>query len=229
MRARVVAAGAALWWIAASGAAEAAPDCGALAGAKLDNVNLLSAVEAPAAGDLPAYCRVLGFVRPAINFEIRLPLEGWNGKFYMAGCGGFCGLLLSDAPGFTNAMNHGLRRGYATATMDGGHWGSSVVDGRWAGGNPTAKMDWGQRAVTETAKVGKAMVKAYFGREPSKAYFAGCSTGGRMAAMEAWKYPKDFDGITGKISLDEKRNASKSAVVLTIKDGKFSFVETVAP
>lgn len=180
-----------------------AADCAALARAKLDAVNLLSATEVAAAGDLPAYCRVLGFVRPAINFELRLPLEGWNGKFYMAGCGGFCGLLLADAPGFTNAMNFGLRRGYAAATMDGGHWGASVVDGRWAAGNPVARADWGQRAVTETARVGKAIVKAFYGREQGRAYFAGCSTGGRMAAMEAARYPKDFDGIiAGAPALD---------------------------
>jgi branched-chain amino acid transport system substrate-binding protein len=40
---------------------------------------------------------------------------------------------------------------------------------------------------------------------------------------------KDFPGITGKITIDEKRNASKPAVILTIKDGKFKYVETVAP
>ncbi|MEI8340893.1 MAG: ABC transporter substrate-binding protein [Verrucomicrobiota bacterium] len=40
---------------------------------------------------------------------------------------------------------------------------------------------------------------------------------------------KDFPGVTGKISIDEKRNASKSAVILTIKDGKFKYMETVAP
>jgi branched-chain amino acid transport system substrate-binding protein len=40
---------------------------------------------------------------------------------------------------------------------------------------------------------------------------------------------KDFPGVTGKITIDEKRNASKSAVILTIKDGKFKYMETVAP
>ncbi len=197
----LIGAAAALWL---AGAAPAlAADCGALANQKLDSVNLLSAVEVPAAGDLPAYCRVLGFVRPAINFEVRLPVQGWNGKLYVTGCGGFCGLLLSDVPGFTNAMNHGLRRNYAVATMDGGHWGTSVLDGRWAQNNPVAQMDWGQRAVTETAKVSKAMVKAFYGSEQRKSYFAGCSTGGRMAAMEASRYPKDFDGIiAGAPALD---------------------------
>lgn len=49
------------------------------------------------------------------------------------------------------------------------------------------------------------------------------------ALRDAIAATKDYAGITGKITLDEKRNANKSAVVLTIKDGKFSYVETLAP
>jgi branched-chain amino acid transport system substrate-binding protein len=49
------------------------------------------------------------------------------------------------------------------------------------------------------------------------------------ALRDAINSTKDFDGITGKITLDEKRNANKSAVILTIKDGKFSFVQSLAP
>jgi Tannase and feruloyl esterase len=149
----------------------------------------------PASGDLPAYCRVLGYVRPAINFEIRLPLRDWNGKFYMAGCGGFCGSLGANAPGFSNAMNFGLRRNYAVSTSDSGHWGSSATDGRWAMDNPVAQMDFAQRSVPETARVTKIILKVFYGAEQKKSYFAGCSNGGRMAAMEALRYPKDFDGI----------------------------------
>ena len=40
---------------------------------------------------------------------------------------------------------------------------------------------------------------------------------------------KNFRGVTGVISLDAQRNPTKSAVVLTVKDGKFQFVETVNP
>ncbi len=40
---------------------------------------------------------------------------------------------------------------------------------------------------------------------------------------------KDFQIVTGKITLDEKRNASKSAVVLEVKDGKFVYKTTVNP
>ena len=40
---------------------------------------------------------------------------------------------------------------------------------------------------------------------------------------------KAFDGITGRIDMDADRNASKPAAILTIKDGKFAYVETVSP
>ncbi|MEI6493577.1 MAG: ABC transporter substrate-binding protein, partial [Verrucomicrobiota bacterium] len=40
---------------------------------------------------------------------------------------------------------------------------------------------------------------------------------------------KGFDAITGTITLDEKRNASKSAVILAIENGGFQFVESVQP
>src|SRR5215475_14388085 len=113
--------------------------CDLLAGLKIENVNLLSSTKVAATADLPAHCRVLGYVRPAINFEIRLPAQNWNGKFYMAGCGGFCGTLDSDRAGFTNAMNYGLQRNYAVATTDAGHWGTSAADARWAYNNRIAE------------------------------------------------------------------------------------------
>jgi branched-chain amino acid transport system substrate-binding protein len=40
---------------------------------------------------------------------------------------------------------------------------------------------------------------------------------------------KDFDGVTGKTTINEKRDATKSAVILQVKDGKFKYLETVAP
>ena len=40
---------------------------------------------------------------------------------------------------------------------------------------------------------------------------------------------KDFQAVTGKISIDDKRNASKPAVVLEVQDGKFLYKSTVNP
>ncbi|MGS0894021.1 tannase/feruloyl esterase family alpha/beta hydrolase [Burkholderia stagnalis] len=189
--------------IATAAHAQTARPCRSLQEMRIEDANLLSAVEVPATSELPAYCRVLGFVRPSANFEIRLPIRDWNGKFYMVGCGGFCGSMMSDAPGFTNAMNFGLKRNYAAVTTDSGHWGRGPVDARWARYNTVARLDWGQRAVTETARVAKEIVRTYYRANIKKSYFAGCSTGGRMAAMEAERYPDDFDGIiSGAPALD---------------------------
>lgn len=40
---------------------------------------------------------------------------------------------------------------------------------------------------------------------------------------------KDFPGVTGKISIDENRNAAKPAVILTIEHGELKLVDHVAP
>jgi branched-chain amino acid transport system substrate-binding protein len=40
---------------------------------------------------------------------------------------------------------------------------------------------------------------------------------------------KDFPGVTGIITMDANRNASKPAVIVTIKNGEFKYVETIAP
>ena len=40
---------------------------------------------------------------------------------------------------------------------------------------------------------------------------------------------KEFPCVTGKTTLDAQRNATKSAVIITVKDGKFKYVETINP
>jgi branched-chain amino acid transport system substrate-binding protein len=40
---------------------------------------------------------------------------------------------------------------------------------------------------------------------------------------------KDYSGVTGKISINEQRNAIKPAVILEIKGGQFKYKETVQP
>jgi pimeloyl-ACP methyl ester carboxylesterase len=170
--------------------------CSALENLRIEDTNLLSATVVPAEEGLPEYCRVLGFVRPAINFEVRLPTVGWNEKFYMAGCGGYCGRI-------SMAMNSGLRRNYAVSTMDAGHWSAGPTDGQWAYHNRVAEVDYGYRAVTETARVSKALLQAFYQAQQKRSYFNGCSNGGRQALMEAWRYPDDFDGIiSGAPALD---------------------------
>lgn len=40
---------------------------------------------------------------------------------------------------------------------------------------------------------------------------------------------KDFQAVTGKITINENRDASKSAVILQVAGGKFKYLETVEP
>jgi branched-chain amino acid transport system substrate-binding protein len=40
---------------------------------------------------------------------------------------------------------------------------------------------------------------------------------------------KDFPGATGATTLDANRDASKPAVIITVQNGKFKYVETIAP
>lgn len=51
----------------------------------------------------------------------------------------------------------------------------------------------------------------------------------RTALRDALAKTKNFDGVTGKITIDANRNARKSATILTIKNGKQAFVMTMAP
>ena len=40
---------------------------------------------------------------------------------------------------------------------------------------------------------------------------------------------KDFDGVSGKITIDAKRDATKPMVILQVKEGKFKLVDTINP
>lgn len=56
---------------------------------------------------------------------------------------------------------------------------------------------------------------------------AGTTDGAKV--RDALAAVKGFSGVTGKITMDADRNASKPAVILVIRDGQFKYVETVAP
>ncbi len=54
------------------------------------------------------------------------------------------------------------------------------------------------------------------------------STGG-PAIRDALAATKDYPGVSGNTTIDAERNATKSAVIIAIKDGHFKFVESIAP
>jgi len=183
-------------------AASAAPvPCPDLAKLSLAHTSITLAEAVPAGSftppggraipDLPAFCRVAGVLKPSsdsdIRFEVWLPAAGWNGRYEGFGNGGFAGSI-SFAP-----MGAAVSRGYATASTDTGHTGGT--DAAWALGHPEKVVDFGYRAVHETAAAAKAIIRAYYGDSPRHSYFSSCSNGGRQALMEAQRFPEDYDGI----------------------------------
>ena len=149
---------------------------------------------APAAppANIPAHCRVVMVLKPTsdsiINMELWLPTQNWNGKFMGVGNGGFAGSI----QGLANDMPQAIRLGYATAGTDTGH---QDPGGAWAIGHPEKMIDFGYRSTHEMTLKSKQIIKAFYDQNPKYSYFKGCSTGGRMALMEAQRYPNDYDGI----------------------------------
>jgi feruloyl esterase len=146
--------------------------------------------------DLPEFCAIRGTIDPDIGFEARFPLEDWNGKYYQAGCGGYCGSLQPDKEGASNSINAALKKGFATITTDGGHraW---IGDASWAEDNPVAVEVYAHQLIPLTHRAGSLLVREYYGYPARLDYFGGCSNGGRLAAMAAQRYPELFDGILG--------------------------------
>jgi branched-chain amino acid transport system substrate-binding protein len=56
---------------------------------------------------------------------------------------------------------------------------------------------------------------------------AGTTEGPKLRA--ALTATKNFPGVTGRTTIDAQRNASKSAVILTVKNGQATYVETIDP
>jgi feruloyl esterase len=167
-------------------------------------------------GGLPAFCRVTATLTPSsdssIRIELWLPESAWNGRFLGTGGGGFQGVITYDE------LAIGIRAGFAATNSDLGT-GSSGCNPLYCGsdgnmGNPLATAfgdpaapstglfghperikDFGYRAIHLMTVRGKEIAGAFYGQHADKSYFAGCSTGGQNALMEAQRFPDDYDGI----------------------------------
>ena len=142
---------------------------------------------------LPPFCRVAGTLKPSadsdIRFEVWMPASGWNGKFVGVGNGVWAGSITYFS------MAQPIAMGYATAATDDGHQGSPM-DASFAQGHPEKLVDFGYRAPHEMTVAAKAVIAAFYGTGASRSLFVSCSTGGRQALMEAYRYPGDYDGIS---------------------------------
>src|SRR5579872_269247 len=164
-------------------------ECSHLVMLRFPDVKVTEAVDVPAkAGGAitVAHCRVNGVIGTEIKFSLLLP-DAWNHKFVMGGGGGFVGSVQNMAQGSVNA-------GYATVGTDTGHTGGGT-DASWALNNVERQVNFGYLAVHRTAEVAKAILRSYYGANEQRAYFSGCSNGGRQGLMEAQRFPDDFDGV----------------------------------
>ncbi len=134
----------------------------------------------------PPFVQVKGTIGGAIRFELLLP-DDWNERFVMGGGGGFVGSV-------QNSARYSVYGGYATVGTDTGHQ-SSGTSATWAYNNVEAQLNFGYLAVHRTAEVAKALIRTYYGKDPTYSFFLGCSRGGGQAMMESQRFPGDFDGI----------------------------------
>ena len=110
------------------------------------------------------------------------------------GGGGFAGNVRAEAAA------DGLTRGYAVIQNDLGHASVSALDASFAFDaagkrNVEGIVDFGHRATHLATVIGKQVAARFYGREPARAYWQGCSTGGRQGLAEVQRYPGDYDGV----------------------------------
>jgi feruloyl esterase len=197
---------------------------------------------------LPAFCRVTATLTPtsdsAIKIETWLPETTWNGRFLGTGGGGFQGIISY------NELASGIQAGFAATNSDlgtgvsgcsplycgsDGNMGNPLAIAFGDPPNPTPGLfghperikDFGYRAIHLMTVKGKEIADAFYQQRAAKAYFAGCSTGGQNALMEAQRFPNDYDGILagapafnrthlhmGAISLWQDTHASPGRLIL---------------
>lgn len=177
------------------------PSCASLTGVRVPNVTI-SHASGFAGGDLgiddetdplrglPPFCRASATVESAtdssVQVEVWLPeASAWNGRFLATGNGGGAGSI-----SYATGLVEGVKRGFAVANTDLG----TAPDINEAERFPIRWEDFGHRANFEMARVGKALVEAFYGREAHHSYFQGCSTGGQQSLTTAQRYPDEFDG-----------------------------------
>jgi pimeloyl-ACP methyl ester carboxylesterase len=191
-------------FVSAVHAAGAAPvSCAALASLKPQGTpfEIVKAEVIPAAGALPAHCRVEGVMdkrtgrdgKPyAIRFAVSLPDE-WNGRFMYQGGGGLNGTLAPPLGNRFSGDTSSLAQGFAIASTDSGH-SATGFDATFMD-DQEAALNFLYQANAKVTVVAKQIVAARYGRPSHHSYWVGCSTGGREGMMMSQRFPDYFDGI----------------------------------
>lgn len=182
-------------------------ECENLAGQLVADTEISISVLNGGDREVGPYCHVEGRIVDRIGFVMRLPTDSWNGKFAVAGCGGFCGSLRPDKKGYSNSMIQALKSGYAVIQTDGGHQAQSW-DTDWAIGDEVALKLFAGEWIPLAVATGRGLIEAYYGNSPGRSYFSGCSNGGRLGMYAAQRYPEYFDGIAAGGSIMDLTGSS---------------------
>jgi feruloyl esterase len=220
----------------AFGAHAQAQDCAALPAAAPAGIALKTEVVAgettrpPGVNGGPllvAHCRVSGRMADRvgidgkpyyIGFEMRLP-ERWNGRLLYQGGGGNDGVV-RPAVGPQAAPGYALNRGFAVVTTDAGHQGPTADFGF----DPIARTDNAYHAHDLVAVAAKELLRQHYGKPAERAYFIGCSGGGRQGMMFTQRFPAYFDGV---IAMAPAMRVSKGATIAAAWDTQA--LQAIAP
>ena len=175
--------------------------CQALAKSDFTALDARIASTATATRNGHPFCDVKGYISPVTQFEALLPIETWRGDYLQQGCGGLCGKadVSLDDPSRTSgyqAPYAPLQNGeMVVAADDQGHEAPTNADALWARNDLRLRAVFGYSSEHQLARAMKAVIRAFYGRRPTYAYFSGVSDGGHEALVLAQRYPADFDGI----------------------------------
>lgn len=217
---RIALAGATLLAAFVAGTCTADPRlCSQLTSVKVADTSVQTAAEVAAgsviknefppieSGPQPAHCLVRGEVGRHLGadgtaygnkFELRLP-DQWSGRLLFQGGGGLDGVV-RPAVGIVVAdpranIESALARGYAVVATDAGHDQATLKSAGDFGSDPQALADYEFNSTRLVMRSAQALIKAYYRHAPKRAYFMGCSEGGREGLIAAQRYPEVFDGI----------------------------------
>src|SRR5262245_62534995 len=120
-----------------------------------------------------------------------MPTSTWNERYRGEGGGGYAGSISYGG------LATGIRAGYATASTDTGHVGSSGAFALNPDGtlNDGLIHDFAERSLHELVLKAKALINAFYGSAPKYSYWNGCSTGGRQGLMAVQRFPEEYDGL----------------------------------
>jgi hypothetical protein len=146
----------------------------------------------PSAGYLPGQSQhlIIRVGLPPNSVDITAGAVPWNGKNRDIGGGGFAGAV--------GAVTSSTNLGYVGTSTDTGH---SAAQGGSFALNPDGTLniglieDFASDGIHEQHVWGVNLARAYYGTDPIRKYWIGCSTGGRQGHYQAQNFPRDFDGI----------------------------------